>query len=99
MQTEVYSNTYVFENDFGALLPDNESNKYTNGLLHAESEKGICRVICFSPNHALTLPDMEASAIRKVVDVWQEQYLDLGSKPFINHVQIFENKGLSLIHI
>lgn len=88
-----YKNTFVFPNDFGAILPDSEEFNYNEGLLKAESETGICRVICFSPNHSETLPDMEISAIEKVIEVWQEQYQELGSMPSINHVQIFENKG------
>lgn len=93
-QNPVYENTFVFDNDYAALLPDtpagqrNESN-----LLVAESEKGLCRVLCFSPRHDLTLSRMNAPDIRKVVDMWAEQYADLGAKPFINHVQIFENRG------
>lgn len=92
-QTADYKDTYVFDNDFGALLPTTPTGDYKEGLLHAEVEKGICRVICFSSDHSLTLPDMEQSAIVKVVKLWQEQYADLAAKPFINHVQIFENKG------
>ena len=92
-KTKVYTDTYVFDNDFGALLPHTDMDHYEDGLLKAESEKGICRVLCFSPDHSLTLADMEVNAIEKVVDLWQEQYLDLGSKEFINYVQIFENKG------
>lgn len=88
-----YKNTFVFPNDFGAILPDSEEFNYKNGLLKAESEIGICRVICFSPNHSETLPDMEISAIEKVIEVWQEQYKELGNNTSINHVQIFENKG------
>ena len=88
-----YKNTFVFPNDFGAILPDSFNFKYDNGLLKAESETGICRVICFSPNHSETLPDMEINAIEKVISVWQKEYLELGAKQEINHVQIFENKG------
>ncbi|WP_298479898.1 UDP-glucose--hexose-1-phosphate uridylyltransferase [uncultured Maribacter sp.] len=88
-----YKNTFVFTNDFGALLPDSIDFKEDNGLLKAESETGICKVICFSPNHSLTLPDMEVSDIEEVISTWQEEYQELGTKPEINHVQIFENKG------
>lgn len=88
-----YQDVFIFTNDFAALLPDTSSANFQEGLLQAKGERGICRVMCFSPNHALTLPEMEVAAIRKVVDLWQAQYLDLGSKDFINHVQIFENKG------
>lgn len=92
-KTEEYTDIYVFDNDFGALLPDTKEGHYVKGLLKAESEKGICRVLCFSSDHSLTIPDMEVSAIEKVINLWQKQYLELGAKEFINYVQIFENKG------
>ena len=88
-----YTNTFVFKNDFGALLSDSTPFNYNTGLLKAEGETGICKVICFSPNHSETLPDMEISAIEKIIEVWQNEYRDLGSNASINHVQIFENKG------
>ena len=56
-------------------------------------ERGINRVICFLENHSLSLSEMEVVDIKKVVDVWQQQYEELGSEEYINHVQIFENKG------
>jgi UDPglucose--hexose-1-phosphate uridylyltransferase len=59
----------------------------------AEGEPGICRVACFSPRHDLTIADMELSDIRTVIDVWIEQYNELGSMTHIDHVQIFENRG------
>ncbi len=89
-----YADTFIFQNDFGALQADVPSGNFEKeGLLQAVSELGICKVICFSPRHDLTLPEMELPDIIKVVDLWQKEYLDLGSKPFINYVQIFENKG------
>lgn len=88
-----YTGTFVFDNDFAALRPGAESARYTDGLLQAETDQGICRVVCFSPRHDLTLAEMDASAIRQVVDLWTAQYADLGSRDFIHYVQIFENKG------
>lgn len=89
-----YKSTFVFTNDFSALKPDTPSEVYNNSdLLIAKGEKGLCRVICFSPRHDLTLPQMEVSQIREVVDLWCKEYKELGSKEFINYVQIFENKG------
>jgi UDPglucose--hexose-1-phosphate uridylyltransferase len=88
-----YKDTYSFQNDFAALVEYQISEKYNNGLLQAVSEEGICKVVCFSPNHSLTLPLMAEEAIEKVVDLWQSEYLELGKKEGINHVQIFENKG------
>lgn len=92
-QNPNYEDVFVFDNDFGALLPGTSSDTFKKGLLQATGERGICRVVCFSPDHSLTIPDMTISALEKVVDLWQREYLDLGSKEFINHVQIFENKG------
>jgi len=89
-----YNSTFVFDNDFAALQPETplaELNQH--GLIRAASERGFCRVICFSPRHDWTLPDMPLADIRRVVDVWVEQTLDLGAHDFINYVQVFENKG------
>jgi UDPglucose--hexose-1-phosphate uridylyltransferase len=88
-----YNSTYVFTNDFSSLLPETPDGNFIDGLLQAKAEQGLCRVICFSPNHSLTLPEMELTDVRKVIDVWVNEYTELGSKSFINHVQIFENKG------
>ena len=92
-----YPSTFVFDNDFAALLPEgpdgDDASVDVDGLLVARAESGRARVICFSPRHDLTLPDMEVPQIRAVVDVWAEQYLELGADPAIGHVQIFENKG------
>lgn len=89
-----YEHTFVFDNDFAALKPGTPADRFERGgLLIAEGEPGICRVVCFSPKHNLTIANMELPDLRRVVDVWVEQYLDLGGRPFINYVQIFENRG------
>lgn len=92
--TPKYESVYIFENDYPALLPDTPEASFENdGLLIARSERGLAKVICFSPRHDLTLARMETKDIRTVVDAWAEQYTALGSLDFINHVQIFENRG------
>lgn len=94
--TPVYESTFVFDNDYAALKPEItafRSDVENAGLIVAESEQGLCRVICFSPRHDLTLAKMSATDIRKVVDVWAEQLEELGSKPWVQYVQIFENRG------
>jgi UDPglucose--hexose-1-phosphate uridylyltransferase len=89
-----YASTFVFDNDFSALRPDAPSRELrSDHLLIARGERGRCRVICFSPRHDITLAEMDTSAIGKVIDVWIDEYKTLGAAPFINHVQIFENKG------
>jgi UDPglucose--hexose-1-phosphate uridylyltransferase len=87
-----YDSTYVFANDFAALLPETPEITVTlHPLLRAEAQPGTCRVICFSPRHDLTLPEMSVAEIRNVVNVWAEQITDLGQR--FRWVQIFENKG------
>jgi UDPglucose--hexose-1-phosphate uridylyltransferase len=89
-----YETTFVFENDFAALKPDTPIEKFNNAdLFVAEAEPGICRVVCFSPRHDLTIADMNVESLLQVVDVWVQQYQELGSRPNINWVQIFENRG------
>lgn len=94
VRNEQYKDVFVFDNDFPSLLTDEVSAaKEESPLFQLKPERGINKVICFSPRHDLTIPEMEVDALVKVVDVWKEQYTELGSKDFINHVQIFENKG------
>jgi UDPglucose--hexose-1-phosphate uridylyltransferase len=89
-----YTGTFVFENDYAALRPGGEAQEEnTSGLLVARTERGICRVICFSPRHDLTLAKMSRAELRAVVDVWTEQYRTLGGESGINCVTIFENRG------
>jgi UDPglucose--hexose-1-phosphate uridylyltransferase len=93
-QNPAYTSTFVFDNDFSALLPDVEDASLNqDGLLVGKTERGLCKVICFSPRHNLTLPEMTQQEVRAVVDVWTQQYAELGAMPGINYVQIFENKG------
>lgn len=88
-----YTSVFTFVNDFAALIADTPTEEVNNGLLRAKGESGICKVICFSPDHSLTLPVMQVADIGRVVEVWQEEYKGLGSREDIAHVQIFENKG------
>lgn len=89
-----YKDPYSFTNDFAALIPSEDTPEfYEEGLLKAQTETGICKVVCFSPEHSLTLPVMDESDIVKVISLWQKEYVQLGANPNINNVQIFENKG------
>jgi UDPglucose--hexose-1-phosphate uridylyltransferase len=86
-----YTDTFVFTNDFSALLTDSPTGPAGRGLLQVEGVTGECRVICFSPRHDLTLADMDIPGITKVVDVWADQITELGAR--YKWVQLFENKG------
>jgi UDPglucose--hexose-1-phosphate uridylyltransferase len=89
-----YTGTYSFKNDFAAISEDVPAGKMEEGeFFLAKSERGICKVICFSPRHDLTIPEMEVPDIKEVVELWKREYRELGQKDFINYVQIFENKG------
>jgi len=96
IRNPAYTSTFVFDNDFAALKPGTEREHCdveSLGLLVAQGEPGICRVICFSPRHDLTLATMTPQEIEPVVHTWMEQFRELGQIDFINHVQIFENRG------
>ncbi|KMQ65378.1 galactose-1-phosphate uridylyltransferase [Chryseobacterium angstadtii] len=94
VQNPRYEGVYVFDNDFGSLLSEGVSfDKTEDELFQMKPERGINRVICFSHDHSLTLPEMSVEAITNVVSVWKEEYQNLGELDYINHVQIFENKG------
>jgi UDPglucose--hexose-1-phosphate uridylyltransferase len=89
-----YASTFAFDNDFPALLRDAPAIEIEEAeLIVARSEPGICRVLCFSPRHDLTIARMKTEAIREVVDCWARETTALGAIPWINHVQIFENRG------
>lgn len=89
-----YESTYVFTNDFAALLPNTPDEDVSRSpFFQTQAETGTCRVICFSPRHDLTLAEMAVSDIRKVVDLWAAQVEDLGGEPTISYVQLFENRG------
>ena len=89
-----FTSTFVFENDYAALLADVPAFEVDEaGLLVARSERGRSRVICFSPRHDLTIPRMSLAEIREVIGVWRSEFLGLGEIDWVQHVQIFENRG------
>lgn len=96
-----YTSTFVFDNDFAALLPDTQPSTtnhaspttHRDSLFIAEPEPGLCRVVCFSPRHDLTLPELSQAEVEAIVRTWTDQTRELGQLDFINYVQVFENKG------
>ncbi len=100
VRNPTYEHTFVFDNDFPALYSDETSLKaratLDETILVAQPELGICRVVCFSPRHDASLPCLSVAELRKVVDVWVEQFVSLGALPAIGHVQIFENRGAAM---
>ncbi|HWY69521.1 MAG TPA: UDP-glucose--hexose-1-phosphate uridylyltransferase [Terriglobales bacterium] len=89
-----YTGTFVFDNDYASLLPDTSKGEFReSSLMIAESERGICRVLCFSPRHDLAISNMALADIESVVHVWSDQYRELGALDWVRYVQIFENRG------
>ena len=89
-----YEHTFVFDNDFAALLPGIPDAHYDEqSTLVAKSEPGLCRVLCFSPHHDRDIANMDVASVRRVVDAWAEQYRELGSLAYVNAITIFENRG------
>jgi UDPglucose--hexose-1-phosphate uridylyltransferase len=92
-----YRGTFVFGNDFAALQPAEgaaQAPAATSGLMQTEPVAGECRVLCFSPDHSRTLPELDAVALRAVVQAWMEQSADMGRRH--HWVQVFENKGAAM---
>lgn len=89
-----YTETFVFDNDHPSVSPEAPATlSRPAGIYRNQPACGIARVVCYSPRHNLTLSELEPKGIENLLRVWQEQYLDLGSRPDIAHVLIFENKG------
>ncbi len=94
VRNPAYAGTFVFDNDFAALRADTPAGRYQRGpLIRAESEAGLCRVICYSPRHDLSLAQLPQAQVRDVVDTWASQTAELGARADIASVQIFENRG------
>jgi UDPglucose--hexose-1-phosphate uridylyltransferase len=91
-----YTRVFAFNNDFPSLLPEvqpADDNLYPSPLFRSEPERGLCRVLCFHPNHSLTLARMAIPDIARVVDAWADETASISDLPWINHIQIFENRG------
>lgn len=87
-----YESTFVFTNDFPALLEDvPEPQESSDPLFRSQAAKGTCRVMCFSPKSNLTVPLMTEDELVKVINEWISQLMELGQ--VYKWVQIFENKG------
>lgn len=90
-----YTGTFVFTNDFAALMKDTPTSEQSNDdLFTLQAARGTSRVICFSPAHNITLPELSLSEIEGVIQTWQEQVAEL-SKDY-TWVQVFENKGAAM---
>jgi UDPglucose--hexose-1-phosphate uridylyltransferase len=90
-----YDSIFTFVNDYAALLPDLPAapDAPVSPLLVAEPVRGLCKVLCFHPDHSLTLARMTPPEIRAVIDAWSQEYQQLGALDWIEYVQIFENRG------
>jgi UDPglucose--hexose-1-phosphate uridylyltransferase len=90
-----YDGVFSFVNDYAALLPDSPAPEDAGGspLLRAEPARGLCKVLCYHPDHSLTLARMTRAEIRPVVDAWAGHTEELGGLDWIKYVQIFENRG------
>ncbi len=93
-QNPMYTHTFVFDNDHpcvGSEAP--QVLEAPAGFYRNRPADGLARVVCYSPQHNLTLAELSVGGIDILLKTWQEQYRDLGSRTGINHVLIFENKG------
>ena len=107
VRNPAYASTFVFDNDFPALLPAEEMAAPEAGgapaasapasvpahLFRLEPVPGVCRVVCFSPRHDLSLPELSLAEVEAVIAAWTAQTVELGGRDGIRYVQVFENKG------
>ena len=94
-----YASVFSFVNDYAALLPEPPAPApFVNAaecspLLRSMPARGLCKVLCYHPNHSLTLSRMSREEIRTVVDAWTREFEELSGMDWIEYVQIFENRG------
>jgi UDPglucose--hexose-1-phosphate uridylyltransferase len=89
-----YASTFVFDNDLPCVGPEAPKDlPAPAGIYRSRPAEGLARVVCYSPHHSLTLAELETGQVEELLAVWQEQYRELGARPEVNHVLIFENKG------
>jgi UDPglucose--hexose-1-phosphate uridylyltransferase len=90
-----YDSVFSFVNDYAALLPDAPAAAIAQDspLLRAMPARGLCKVLCYHPDHSLTLARMTREEIRTVVDAWSREFEELRALDWIEYVQIFENRG------
>ncbi|HEX8337947.1 MAG TPA: galactose-1-phosphate uridylyltransferase, partial [Pyrinomonadaceae bacterium] len=89
-----YSSTFVFDNDMPCASPEAPRElERPPGIYRNQPAAGLARVVCYSPDHSLTLAELEAEEVEELLTVWQRQYTELGGRSEVRHVLIFENKG------
>ncbi|MDZ7263620.1 MAG: galactose-1-phosphate uridylyltransferase [candidate division KSB1 bacterium] len=89
-----YQQTFIFDNDHPCVGQNAPTDlEPAIGIYKNRPATGIARVVCYSPKHNVTLAELTIPDIVTLLQVWQEQYIELGNMPDINHVLIFENKG------
>jgi UDPglucose--hexose-1-phosphate uridylyltransferase len=88
-----YRDVYVFDNDLPCVGPQAPAPAPPPGFYRNQPASGIARVVCFTPRHDVTLAELDAAGVEAVLKVWQQQYRELGARPEVNHVLVFENKG------
>jgi UDPglucose--hexose-1-phosphate uridylyltransferase len=89
-----YTGIFVFDNDMPCVGPKAPRDLGpAPGIYRNRSAGGVARVVCYAPRHNMTLAELEGDLVVALLAAWQEQYRDLGARPEVNHVLMFENKG------
>jgi len=96
VRNPAYTSTFVFNNDYAALLPPEHTQgavDIPDRLFVRQTVSGVCRVVCFSPRHNVSIPLLSQEEVEAVVETWTRETRQLGELDSIEYVQIFENKG------
>jgi UDPglucose--hexose-1-phosphate uridylyltransferase len=54
---------------------------------------GACEVVVYTEQHDGSMATLGEARLSEIVEVWSDRYRDLGSRPEIDYVFIFENRG------
>ncbi|MEP6619212.1 MAG: galactose-1-phosphate uridylyltransferase [bacterium] len=89
-----YDAVYVFDNDHPCVSPAApEVEPPASDIFRNRRANGIARVVCYTPRHDLTLAELPLENVLQLLRTWQSQYRELGARPEVNCVLMFENKG------
>lgn len=89
-----YADLFVFDNDHPCVGPNAPVELAAPpGIYQNRPARGIARVVCYTPRHDLSLAELDVPSITRLLEVWQEQYRELGARPEVNYVLVFENRG------
>jgi UDPglucose--hexose-1-phosphate uridylyltransferase len=89
-----YQDVYVFDNDLPCVGPNAPTDlPEPPPPYRVRPASGVARVVCYTPRHDRTLAELGPGGVEALLAAWQREHRELGARPEVNHVLMFENKG------